>query len=186
MLGYWRRAEETEKAFQGPWLRTQDLAVRDEEGFITLVGRSGDMYISGGENVYPEEIERVYPSHPDVEEIAVIGVPDPDLGEVGLAFVVLREGADAGRGGIEGTRTRQALPLQDPPTVRAGDFPAPHGHGQGPEVPPAAKTLRSNRMICRCSTTDTESSELLLGAGRCQPIPARPRARRSSAVKDSR
>ena len=51
------------------------------------------MYISGGENVYPEEIERVYPSHPDVEEIAVIGVPDPDLGEVGLAFVVLREGA---------------------------------------------------------------------------------------------
>lgn len=93
MLGYWRRSEETEKAFQGPWLRTQDLAVRDEEGFITLVGRTGDMYISGGENVYPEEIERVYLSHPDVEEIAVIGVPDPDLGEVGLAFVVLREGA---------------------------------------------------------------------------------------------
>ena len=92
MLGYWRRARETEKAFQGPWLRTQDLAVRDEEGFISLVGRSGDMYISGGENVYPEEIERVYPSHPDVEEIAVVGVPDPDLGEVGLAFVVLREG----------------------------------------------------------------------------------------------
>ena len=92
MLGYWRRPEETERAFQGPWLRTQDLAVRDEEGFITLVGRTGDMYISGGENVYPEEIERIYPSHPDVEEIAVIGVPDPDLGEVGLAFVVLREG----------------------------------------------------------------------------------------------
>jgi fatty-acyl-CoA synthase len=92
MLGYWQRAEETEKAFQGPWLRTQDLAVRDEEGFITLVGRTGDMYISGGENVYPEEIERAYLSHPDVEEIAVVGAPDPDLGEVGLAFVVLREG----------------------------------------------------------------------------------------------
>jgi fatty-acyl-CoA synthase len=91
MLGYWRRTEETVKAFRGPWLRTQDLAVRDEEGFITLVGRTGDMYISGGENVYPEQIERVYTSHPDVEEIAVIGVPDPDLGEVGLAFVVLRE-----------------------------------------------------------------------------------------------
>lgn len=101
MLGYWRRAEETEKAFQGPWLRTQDLAVRDEEGFITLVGRSGDMYISGGENVYPEEVERVYPSHPDVEEIAVIGVPDPDLGEVGLAFVVLRDGATLDEDALE-------------------------------------------------------------------------------------
>jgi fatty-acyl-CoA synthase len=93
MLGYWRRSEDTEKAFQGSWLRTQDLATRDEEGFVTLVGRKGDMYIRGGENVYPEEIERVYQSHPDVKEIAVIGIPDPDLGEVGLAFVVLREGA---------------------------------------------------------------------------------------------
>lgn len=91
MLGYWRREEETRKAFQDGWLRTQDLAVRDEEGFITLVGRTGDMYISGGENIYPEEIERVYLTHPDVEEIAVIGVPDPDLGEVGLAFVLLRK-----------------------------------------------------------------------------------------------
>lgn len=93
MLGYWRRAEETERVFQGPWLCTQDLAVRDEEGFITLVGRKGDMFISGGENIYPEEIERAYQSHPDIVQIAVIGVPDPDLGEVGLAFVVLREGA---------------------------------------------------------------------------------------------
>ncbi len=93
MSGYWRRVEETEKAFQDGWLRTQDLAVRDEEGFITLVGRAGDMYISGGENIHPEEIERVYQTHPDVEEIAVIGTPDPDLGEVGLAFVVLRAGA---------------------------------------------------------------------------------------------
>jgi fatty-acyl-CoA synthase len=92
MLGYWQRSEDTEKAFQGAWLRTQDLATRDEEGFVTLVGRKGDMYIRGGENVYPEEIERVYQSHPDVEEIAVIGIPDPDLGEVGLAYVVLREG----------------------------------------------------------------------------------------------
>jgi fatty-acyl-CoA synthase len=92
MLGYWRRTEETERVFQGPWLRTQDLAVRDEEGFITLVGRKGDMYISGGENVYPEEIERVYHTHPDIEEIAVIGTPDPDLGEVGLAFFVPRAG----------------------------------------------------------------------------------------------
>ena len=93
MLGYWRRTDETRKAFQGPWLRTQDLAVRDEEGFFTLVGRKGDMFISGGENIYPEEIEGAYQPHPDIEQIAVIGIPDPDLGEVGLAFVVLRRGA---------------------------------------------------------------------------------------------
>ncbi len=93
MLGYWKRDEATEKAFHGDWLCTQDLAVRDQEGFITLVGRSGDMYISGGENVYPEEIEQVYRGHPGLEEIAVIGMPDEDLGEVGLAFVILRQGA---------------------------------------------------------------------------------------------
>ncbi len=92
MLGYWRRPEETRKAFQEDWLRTQDLAVRDAEGFITLVGRKSDMYISGGENVHPQEIERVLQTHPDVEEISVVGTPDEDLGEVGTAFVVLRKG----------------------------------------------------------------------------------------------
>jgi len=88
MLQYWNRQEETSRAFREGWLHTQDLAVRDEEGFITLVGRKGDMYISGGENIYPEEIERVYRSHPCILDIAVVGVPDPDLGETGLAFVV--------------------------------------------------------------------------------------------------
>jgi fatty-acyl-CoA synthase len=114
MLGYWRRAEETRKAFQDGWLRTQDLAVRDEEGFLTLVGRTGDMYISGGENVYPEEIERVYRAHPDVEEIAVIGMPDPDLGEVGLAFVVLSGGRpldeEALKGYARGKLSRYKVP----------------------------------------------------------------------------
>lgn len=92
MLGYWNRPEETANAFKGPWLRTQDLAMRDEEGFITLAGRKSDMYISGGENINPEEIEKTYLAYPGIEEIAVIGVPDPDLGEVGLACLVLREG----------------------------------------------------------------------------------------------
>lgn len=90
MSGYWNRPQETDRAFHGSWLRTQDLAVRDEEGFITLVGRKGDTYISGGENVYPEEVERVYRLHPFVDEVAVIGVPDEDLGEVGLACIVRR------------------------------------------------------------------------------------------------
>ncbi len=92
MLGYWRRPEETRLAFRGPWLLTQDLAVRDEEGFITLQGRKGDLFISGGENIVPEEIERVYRLHPGIVDVAVVGVPDPDLGEVGLACVVPRPG----------------------------------------------------------------------------------------------
>jgi len=114
MLGYWNRPEETERALAGSWLHTQDLAWRDEEGFITLAGRKGDMYISGGENIHPEEVETAYLSHPDIEEIAVIGVPDPDLGEVGLACVVLRSDRvfdeEALRGFAAGKLARYKIP----------------------------------------------------------------------------
>ncbi len=92
MLGYWNRPEETSRVLRGGWLHTQDLATVDAEGFVTLAGRKGDMYISGGENIHPEEIERLYRTHPCIQDIAVVGVPDPDLGETGLAFVVLEPG----------------------------------------------------------------------------------------------
>jgi fatty-acyl-CoA synthase len=92
MLGYWQRPEETADTLRGEWLRTHDLATVDDEGFITLVGRDSDMYISGGENVHPAEIEAVYEEHPAIREIAVIGVPDPRWGETGRAFVVLEPG----------------------------------------------------------------------------------------------
>lgn len=92
MLGYWNRPDETARVLRGGWLHTQDLATVDAEGFVTLAGRKGDMYISGGENIHPEEIERLYRSHPCIQDIAVIGMPDPDLGETGLAFVVLEPG----------------------------------------------------------------------------------------------
>ncbi|MEW6442500.1 MAG: AMP-binding protein [bacterium] len=88
MLGYWERPEETREVFRDGWLHTRDLGTIDDEGFITLVGRKGDMFISGGENVYPEQIERVYRGHPRVPDIAVFGIPDPDLGEVGVAYIV--------------------------------------------------------------------------------------------------
>jgi fatty-acyl-CoA synthase len=93
MLGYWNRPEATAETIRGEWLRTGDLATRDDEGFLTLVGRARHMYISGGENVYPAEIERVYAEHPAVAEIAVVGVPDPRWGEVGCAYVVPAAGA---------------------------------------------------------------------------------------------
>src|SRR5690606_10217561 len=75
------------------WLRTGDLASVDEEGFVTLVGRARDMFISGGENVYPAQVEQCYEAHPAVREIAVVGVPDEHWGEVGCAYVVLAPGA---------------------------------------------------------------------------------------------
>ncbi len=93
MLGYWRRPEESAETLRGDWLRTGDLATADAEGFVTLVGRGRDLYISGGENVYPAQVEAVYAEHPAVREIAVVGVPDPKWGEVGRAYVVLAPGA---------------------------------------------------------------------------------------------
>jgi fatty-acyl-CoA synthase len=91
--GYWRRPEETRAAFAGGWLRTADLARRDEEGFYFIVGRKKEMLISGGENIYPSEVESVLSGHPAVAEVAVIGVRDPKWGEVPRALVVLLAGA---------------------------------------------------------------------------------------------
>ena len=88
MLGYWRRPEATAETLRGGWLRTGDLARVDAEGYVTLVGRSRELYISGGENVYPTEVEAALEAHPSVREVAVVGVPDARWGEVGCAYVV--------------------------------------------------------------------------------------------------
>ncbi|WP_214470070.1 AMP-binding protein [Mesorhizobium sp. dw_380] len=91
--GYWNRPQETASAFTADgWFRTGDIARQDDEGFVTLVDRRGDMFISGGENVYPVEIEMVLLDHPDIAEAAVIGVADERWGEVGRAFVVVKPG----------------------------------------------------------------------------------------------
>ena len=96
MSGYWRRPEETAASRIEGWHRTGDLGVMDEDGFVTLVGRVVELYISGGENVYPAEVERVLEEHPEVFEVAVVGVPDPRWGEAGRAYVVAeRAGLDA-------------------------------------------------------------------------------------------
>ena len=93
--GYWRNPEATAAAFADGWLLTGDLAERDEEGYYRIAGRSKDLVISGGENIYPAEIEDVLHAHPAVSEAAVVGIPDERWGEVCLAFVVLRSGAVA-------------------------------------------------------------------------------------------
>jgi fatty-acyl-CoA synthase len=87
--GYWRDPEATAAAFtEDGWLRTGDVAGADEEGFYRIRGRLKDMFISGGENVYPAEVEAVLHEHPRVRDAAVVGVPDERWGECGVAFVV--------------------------------------------------------------------------------------------------
>jgi fatty-acyl-CoA synthase len=93
--GYWRNPEATAAAFADGWLLTGDVAERDGEGFYRIAGRIKDMVVSGGENVYPAEIEDVLAGHDAVLEAAVVGVPDERWGEACAAFIVLREGASA-------------------------------------------------------------------------------------------
>jgi fatty-acyl-CoA synthase len=92
MRNYWKQPELTEAAFTDGWLRTGDMAVRDEEGFYTIVDRKKDMIVSGGFNVFPREIEDVLSTHPSVSAAAVIGVPDEKWGEAVKAIVVARPG----------------------------------------------------------------------------------------------
>lgn len=94
MSGYWNLPEATAEAMDGDWFRSGDVAVTDDEGYVTIVDRMKDVIISGGENVYPAEVEDALYSHPAVAECAVIGVPDEQWGEVGRAIVVLRADAD--------------------------------------------------------------------------------------------
>ncbi|GIL41604.1 AMP-binding protein [Roseiterribacter gracilis] len=92
--GYWQREDATRAAFTDDgWFRTGDAATRDEDGFVTLVDRLKDMFISGGENIYPAEVEAALLAHPDIVEAAVVGIEDARWGEVGHAALVLRAGA---------------------------------------------------------------------------------------------
>jgi len=95
MLGYWNKPEATAEALRDGWFHSGDIAVKDEEGYARIADRLKDMIISGGENIYPAEVEEVLYGHPAVAECAVIGVPDERWGEVGKAIVVLRPGMTA-------------------------------------------------------------------------------------------
>ncbi|NNL14930.1 MAG: long-chain fatty acid--CoA ligase [Acidimicrobiia bacterium] len=89
--GYWERPEANESSFTDGWLHTGDAARIDEDGYVFIVDRWKDMYISGGENVYPAEVEQTLFHHENVLDVAVIGVPDERWGEVGMAIVVPRD-----------------------------------------------------------------------------------------------
>lgn len=100
MAGYWRNPEATQAAIRAGWLFTGDMGSLDAHGFLTLKDRSKDLIISGGSNVYPREVEEVLLQAPGVSEVAVVGAPDPEWGEIIVAFVVAHTGA---------TLTTQAL-----------------------------------------------------------------------------
>ena len=85
---YWNRPDATEEAFDNGWFRTGDIAEIDDEGFVFIKDRIKDMIISGGENIYPAEVENVIISHAAVNEVAVIGLPDEKWGEIACAIVV--------------------------------------------------------------------------------------------------
>ena len=95
MVGYWQDPSLTSSVLEADgWLRTGDLARRDESGNLRIVGRLKEMYIRGGYNVYPAEIENVLSKHPQIGRVAIVPAPAPVLGEIGVAFIVPRDAAN--------------------------------------------------------------------------------------------
>ncbi len=144
MSGYWGNPQETAAAFRDGWLLTGDLATEDEEGFLTIVGRSREVIISGGANVYPAQVERAIAAHPGVEEAAVFGVEDEEWGETPAAAVKLRPGAEVGEQEVKdlvaGSLERRARPRY---VVFVDEFPrTPAGKIRKPGLPSLLKTPR--------------------------------------------
>ena len=119
--GYWGRPDATAESFTDGWLRSGDVALIDDEGYAFIVDRVKDMFISGGENVYPAEVENVLYDHPGVAECAVLGVPDEQWGEVGTALVVLQPGARPDSGELLAFAAARLGGYKVPKTVRFVD-----------------------------------------------------------------
>lgn len=124
MRGYYNRPEQTEEAFRDGWLHTGDLVDLDEEGYITIVGRTKDLIISGGLNVYPKEIEDILHRLPGVQEVAVVGVPHDTFGETAVAVVVTADPAfDPAT--VEAVCREQLAAYKRPRTVLVRSEPLP-------------------------------------------------------------
>ena len=129
MSGYWGDPAATAAAFVDGWLLTGDLATVDGDGYITIVGRSKDIIISGGVNIHPAQVARAIAAHPDVEEVAVFGVPDPEWGEVPVAAVRASPGSALRPGDVADlvatrldrrSRPRQVVFVEDFPRTATG------------------------------------------------------------------
>ena len=135
MPGYWGRPEESAAALTPDgWLRTGDGGYLDEEGYLFLTDRIKDMIVSGGENVYPVEVEEALSHHPGVADVAVIGVPDDRWGEAVTALVVRRPGADVTAEDLIAFARERLAGYKLPRTVEfVDDLPA-HAERQGPQA----------------------------------------------------
>jgi acyl-CoA synthetase (AMP-forming)/AMP-acid ligase II len=124
MAGYYERHDATEEAFAGDWFHSGDLATFDDDGYLWLVDRKNDMIVSGGENVYPAEVERVLLDHPAVAQAAVIGVPHPRWVETPVAFVVVERDGDVSEAELIAHCRRYLAAFKKPSTVvMVGDLP---------------------------------------------------------------
>jgi fatty-acyl-CoA synthase len=125
MLGYWDEPEKTAEAIDaGRWMHTGDLAVMDTAGYLNIVGRIKDMVIRGGENVYPREVEEFLYTHPSIEDVQVVGVPDEKYGEELCAWVKLRPGAELTEEDVRGFCVGKIAHYKVPRYVRfTDDFP---------------------------------------------------------------
>ncbi len=133
-LGYWNKDEQTKKAFKNGWFYTEDICAVDEKGYVYVIDRKKDMIITGGENVYPAEIEKVLNEHPSVLESSAIGVPHPVWGEAISAVIVLKPGMEASdqdiikycKGKIAGYKVPKIVHfLQEMPRNAAGKISKP-------------------------------------------------------------
>lgn len=128
--GYRNRPEVNAASFTDGWLHTGDLLMEDEDGFLFVVDRSKDMYISGGENVYPAEVENVLASMPGVAEAAVVGVPHQKWGETGVAFVVVKAGALVNEADLQALCREKLAGFKRPSTITFLDTMPRTGSGK--------------------------------------------------------
>jgi fatty-acyl-CoA synthase len=140
MVGYWNLPEATARTLDSEgWLRTGDAGYMDSDGYLYIHDRIKDMIISGGENIYPAEVESAICDHPDVAEVAVVGVPDDKWGEAVKAIVVMKP-ARRRRRRISSISPRTYRRLQDAEVGRFHRGPAPQRLGQDP-APQLARSL---------------------------------------------
>ena len=139
MLGYWEEPDKTAETIdEDGWMHTGDLAEMREDGYCNIVGRIKDMVIRGGENIYPREIEEFLYTHPDIEDVQVIGVPDEKYGEELCAWIRMRPGVPAARRRRRPrVRPRPARVLQDPALRARGRGVPDDRHRQDPQGPDA-------------------------------------------------
>ena len=137
MQGYYDEPEETAATIDADgWLHTGDIGTMDERGYVVITDRTKDMFIMGGFNAYPAEIENLMLRNEAIAQVAVVGVPDDRMGEVGMAFVVLRPGADRDRGRDLKDWARGEMANYKAPRSRGPRRRAPaQRDGQGAEVP---------------------------------------------------